>query len=317
MRKAIFISLCCIIAAMFVACSSEDSADLSSDQLQVEVGLLSDYLASSDSRSVGEDNEGDSVLVFKTEDDYRKFLAKVKKMSQAERLSYFESLGFEGAYSIVARADNELESLFDEEVDSITFTALINRYLERYENVFEFEGLKDNDVTPSLSFKNEDLHIAGNLKGYVVVANQVLNPDDYDDKFKTEDDSSISPLTPTYNGKFIEYVNANVKNGSYTSYLRVGRIGEYMAFKTETYRKKFFFFKSYSGCGHDAGLEISCMNNTRLKRYVIHHGRGQWILGDAKAADYSPRMIIRVKDFRSTLNSNKKVSNNYYNVLVR
>ncbi len=306
-----------MFAAMFAACSSEDSADLSVNQPEVKVGLLSDYLSTTEGRSVEDGAEGDSVLVFKTEEDYRRFLTMVKKMGELERISYFESLGFNGAYSVMARADKQLEAIFDEDVDSITFTASINRYLEQYENVFFFNGLATNDVTPSLPFKSEDLHIAGNLRGYVVVGNKVLQPDDYDDRFELEDDFVSGQPQPVYNGKFIEYVNASVKNGKYTSYFRVGRVGEYMAFKTETYRKKFIFFKSYSGCGHDGNLEISSTNNTRLKKYTIHHGRGQWLFGDAKAADYSPRMNIKIKDFRSTLNSNNKVSKNYFNVLVK
>ena len=120
---------------------------------------------------------------------------------------------------------------------------------------------------------------------------------------------------PVYNGGFIKYgAEVKVKNGKYTSYFRLGRIGVNMGFQLETYRRIVGFKKSDKNCCYDGDLEI--YSNGKSEKARIHNGRGNWKLYSLASA-YTPRVNMKMTNFSSTRNSNNKVSKTITNILVK
>lgn len=56
------------------------------------------------------------VLHFRDE-AYSETLRQLKNMTENERFTYFQQLGFEGAYTLWEQADRELDKIFDMESD--------------------------------------------------------------------------------------------------------------------------------------------------------------------------------------------------------
>lgn len=58
-------------------------------------------------------------------------------MTENERFTYFQQLGFEGAYILWEQADRELDKIFDmESDDSHLIQEMINTYKDKYSDIF-------------------------------------------------------------------------------------------------------------------------------------------------------------------------------------
>ena len=201
-------------------------------------------------------------------------------------------------------ADKELDRAFDlaETTDSVSGVSIIRDCVAKYDGVLKFSDTDLEDVTPSLPFNDENAELLGNKAGYVMVGEKVVPP------------KAAAP-GPVYNGGFIKYgAEVKVKNGKYSSYFRLGRIGVNMAFQLETYRRIVGFKKSDKNCCYDGDLEI--YSNGKSEKAKIHNGRGDWRLYSLATA-YSPRVNMKMTNFSSTRNSNNKVSKTITNILVK
>ena len=79
------------------------------------------------------------VLHFKDEQVYSETLRQLKNMTENERFTYFQQLGFEGAYILWEQADRELDKIFDmESDDSHLIQEMINTYKDKYSDIFSF-----------------------------------------------------------------------------------------------------------------------------------------------------------------------------------
>lgn len=105
-------------AIMFTlaSCNSNEEPAISQSLQNVEVVRLSDYLPSS-TRS----GESDKVLRFKDQAAFDSTVESLKGMSEDEKMDYFNSLGFDGAYVTLTKAHNEADQVLDriESMDSI------------------------------------------------------------------------------------------------------------------------------------------------------------------------------------------------------
>lgn len=313
MRKLISSIVITCMAIMISSCSNEMEDNYSSSQ-NPRVVNLNEYLSAESRSSVSDADE--NVLSFKDEDSYNQTVAQLKAMSEDERLDYFKKIGFEGAYTIISRADSELESIFDmDAIDSLAVNSKIKGFLEKYKNVLVFNEEDEFDVTPSLSFDGEDIKLVGSLNGYVIIDNTLYQGDPGKDSSESESDDGISKMP--YNGYFIEYDNVSVKNGSYTSYFRIGRKGTYIAFKTETCRKILFWKKYDKSCGYDGRLEIWDSRGNNKRGYDIKCGPGEWCLQGVSLSTYSPLFNGKITNFCSTRNSKNKKTKSFNNLLVR
>lgn len=252
----------------------------------------------------GAGTEADKILKFKDETAYAKTLASVKAMNDAEKVAFFNKIGFDGAYMLLNTADEELDKAFDlaETTDSISGVAIIRECVEKYNGILMFSDTDLSDVTPSLPFVDENAELLGNKNGYVMVGDNLIAP------------KAAAP-GPVYNGSFIKYgAEVKVKNGNYTSYFRLGRIGVNMAFQLETYRRILGIKKSDKNCCYDGDLEI--YSNGKSEKAIIHNGKGDWKLYSLASA-YTPRVNMKMTNFSSTRNNNNKVSKTITNILVK
>ena len=93
------------------------------------------------------------VLHFKDEQVYSETLRQLKNMTENERFTYFQQLGFEGAYILWEQADRELDKIFDmESDDSHLIQEMINTYKDKYSDIFSFNTVDLFDVTPYFPF---------------------------------------------------------------------------------------------------------------------------------------------------------------------
>jgi hypothetical protein len=219
------------------------------------------------------------VLHFKDEQTYNKTLLKVKEMDDTQKMAFFKELGFDGAYAIRARADKELDAIFDYDgTDSLYVAKLINDYKEKYSSNLAFNKFDTYDVTPYLTFTDENLALVGNASGYVVIGNSLKRPVNNSPTFDYDMNESIvypssdnvkskstragaSPIEPGFKG--FSNASLTIKNGKYKSTMTIGRIvnGNSFAIKFET-KKKVLFWKKNASASYslDLGLHSSIYN---------------------------------------------------------
>lgn len=301
MKKFLSYLTIMMMAFAIASCSNNDEPQFNavSETSDFEVITLSDSPAS---RST-EEYSAKQILKFKDQAAFDRTLAKVKDMDNSSKRTFFNEIGFEGAYMLLDKADEELDYAFDlaETVDSIAGTKIIRDCVSKYDGILKFSETDLSDVTPYLPFTDEKAELLGNNEGKLMIGNQLIAP-------------QAAP-GPVYNGGFIKYnAEVKVKNGKYTSYFRLGRIGQNMAFQLETYRRIVGIKKSDKKCGYDGDLEIS--GNGKYEKARIHNGKGDWKLYSL-ASVYSPRVTMKMTNFSSTRNSNNKVSKTIENILVK
>lgn len=321
MKKFYCIFAILMVAILSVSCSDESNVIKERDS-KIKVVTLGEYL-SAHSRTSEPGNVDEPVLDFEDEEVYLQTLEMLRGMDDEQRLDYFESIGFDGAYSIMSKADTELENIFDEyETDSIGAEVAINEYLAKYTGVLDFNEEDENDVTPSLVFEGEDLQLIGSVSGYVIIDDEFITPEnyDYDDSsIDNKDDSGDSNVRSRagFSIGFKEYTKTEVKNGKYHSYFRFGRNGNYLGFKVETYRKLFLRKKYDRRCGYDGLLEIWDSKNQNGQTYVIKTKSNTYSLKEAPAMRYAPRVNMKITDFSSTLNSDNKKTHTKLGMLIK
>lgn len=306
MKKYILLLIIFLITIAIQSCDNieQPTREQSSQDRKFEVVYI-ENLSSASTRAYSDSLQSSGpILKFRDQRAYEQTLDSVRALSEDEKISFFQQIGFEGAYMILNNANEELDIAFDraETLDSIAGVNLILNCMAKYDGVLLFNEKDSNDVTPSLPFYDEKAELLGNKDGYVMIGQEIVAP-------------QYAAPGPPYNGSFIKYkAEVKVKNGKYTSYFRLGRIGSNMGFQLETYRRILCFKKSDNNCCYDGELEI--YSNGKSEKIVIHNSKGNWKMY-SHARNYSPRINMKMKNFSSTRNSNNKVSKTILNILVQ
>lgn len=282
------------------SCNTTDEPQQKSDIIisDFEVITLNEPTAT---RSVN--NRPNQILKFKDQSALDRTLANVQEMNDSSKRAFFNEIGFEGAYTLLGKAEEELDNAFDiaESLDSVAGIKVIQDCVAKYKGVLQFSDIDLTDVTPSLPFADENAELLGNKEGKIMIGNQLISPKEAPRK--------------SNNAGFITYdARVKVKNGHYSSYFRLGRIGEYLAFQLETYRMIFGIRKHDKKCCYDGEFEI--YSNGNRGKVIIHHGRGYWKMHSIARA-YSPNVNLIMTNFCSTRNPNNKVSKTIKNILVK
>lgn len=306
MKKILFFLTVLATVLGMQSCSNADEPQIAAgtQERDYEVVYVGDLSTPTTRANVDATQTSEQILKFKDQAAYDRTLASVKAMDGAARLEFFNKIGFDGAYTLLNKADEELDKAFDlaETTDSISGVAIIRECVEKYSGILTFNETDPSDVTPSLPFVDEKAELLGNKNGYVMVGDNLIAP------------KAAAP-GPVYNGSFIKYgAEVKVKNGKYTSYFRLGRIGVNMAFQLETYRRILGIKKSDKNCCYDGNLEI--YSNGKSEKAIIHNGKGNWKLYSLASA-YTPRVNMKMTNFSSTRNNNNKVSKTITNILVK
>ena len=168
------LSACMIVSLL--SCNSENEFIGSAQETIPDVEVSTMDMWVKETRSVSE-YLNMPVLHFKDEQVYSETLRQLKNMTENERFTYFQQLGFEGAYILWEQADRELDKIFDmESDDSHLIQEMINTYKDKYSDIFSFNTVDLFDVTPYFTFTDNDLSLLGNIKGYVVIGNSLRGP---------------------------------------------------------------------------------------------------------------------------------------------
>lgn len=306
-----------------MSCSSEVPTDSSpvQDELKFKIVTLDNYLSQSsrsltipDSVSV----KNQFILSFATEADFTVMLNYLRSLSDEERIAYFDKIGFDGAYTIWSKADTELDLVLDEcdemNNDTSSIVNKLNDYRAKYNgalSVNEITTESDSiEVTPSLMFHNEDMALIGSINGYVIIEGKLIEP---------EESAPMQVKRNAHNQGFIKYkAEVCVKNGKYKSYLSFGRIGNNLAFKTQTYRKILWFTKHDNQCTYFGGLAAyKAGTKSGVSRDITNIKCGEYKIINSDAKYFSPRLDAYFYSFHCSKNMNNRATKTDKNVLVK
>lgn len=307
--KKFFIFLTVLVTVIGMhSCGNADEPmkEVTSQEADYEVVVI-DMSNHTTRATIGTSPVVDTILKFKDREAYERTLDSVKQLDEASKKRFFKKLGFNGAYSLLSKANDDFDEAFDlaETLDSISGVKVIMDCVAKYDGVLVFNDSDSvyTDVTPSLPFTDENAKLLGNKDGYVMIGNELVAP-------------KAGP-TPVYNGYFIKYnAEVKVKNGKYTSYFRLGRIGVNLAFQLETYRKVFFFKISDKNCKYNGELLIRSDNGKLAMIPMEDATCGNWKIRYL-AKDFSPIIHMTMTNFSSTRNPKNKVSKTINKILVK
>lgn len=266
-----------------LSCSNEEENTSSSNNNsspKVEVTKMSDWLPYS--RNASDSSMDMPVLHFQNEQIYHQTIERLSNMTKEERDIYFEKLGFDGAYTLWNQADEELEQIFDTE-DTLRIEKLINDYKVKYSNVFSFNTVDPYDVTPYLTFTDNEMSLVGNIKGYVVVGNTLKAPEVNTPTYDTDEETVSTralhpgPIQPGFKG--FKDASLTIKNGKYRSTMTIGRIvnGNSFAVEFKT-KKKVVFWKKSVAAGYSADLAMHSSKFNHRNRVFCPYGKEVSIL---------------------------------------
>lgn len=253
------LSACMIVSLL--SCNSENEFIGSAQETIPDVEVSTMDMWVKETRSVSE-YLNMPVLHFKDEQVYSETLRQLKNMTENERFTYFQQLGFEGAYILWEQADRELDKIFDmESDDSHLIQEMINTYKDKYSDIFSFNTVDLFDVTPYFTFTDNDLSLLGNIKGYVVIGNSLRGPKydyptyDLDEVVSATRAAEPTPIEPGFKG--FKDASLTIKNGKYKSTMTIGRIvnGNSFAVEFKTKKKQLFWKKSVKA-GYSAMLTM-------------------------------------------------------------
>ncbi len=222
--KKTFLILSTVLLLM--SCSSEgtDYANTESEK-SVEVVELNNVSATRGSASSSELTN--KVLKFRDEASYETIKKQLENMDETHRKEWFKSVGFDGAYTELSKAENELDSIFDIE-DEKKFEESVSRFKNKYANEFVFNNSDTYDLSPYLPFSDDDLELVGNINGLVMIGNQIIKPSSnspqYYDFLESNTNQSanvsLSAIEPTYEGYNVS--SLMIKEGKYQSTVQIG-----------------------------------------------------------------------------------------------
>ena len=166
-----------MVAVLAAASCSNDEVMESKNIVEpdFEVSTMGQWLPAT--RGTNEEVASMPVLHFRDQAAYERTVEKLVNMSDEQRLSFYKTINFDGAYSQLEKARTELEKIFDIE-DSLLFISEVHNYLEKYKNTYNFENEEAEDITPNLRFKSPQASLVANLDGYLAIDKKLVNAND-------------------------------------------------------------------------------------------------------------------------------------------
>ena len=308
LKKTLILTIFITNIVVLAGCSSFDEPNQKngSQISSIEVVKLKNYLPNTRGK---EPSIGDDELALKLRDreQYDSLLNELRRMSEKQRLDYFNQIGFNGAYSIMKRAEEDLDDIFNavdaNKIDSVQMDRVIKCYRENYAGIFDFSTEDLMDDTPYFKFVDENAELIGSMHGYVIVGEELIHP---------EYTTSSAP----YAGKFVTYRKSEVKlsgRGGYNSYFHLGKVGKNLAFKVVTYKQRFAHKSFDKRCVHTGALKVVGQKASIDSKFRTI---GAYCTTKVLLSDMSPYMNLTLTDFSCSRYPDKKVSKTINNILV-
>lgn len=250
-----------VLSLVTASCNNDANID-SGEYPDVKVVSVKNFL--SGTRSSVLQDEDQMVLQFKDEYAYKRTLCKLESMTDQQRVEYFNSLGFKGAYYLLNKANEELDSIFNIE-ERNAFEDRLNAFMKKYEGKISFNPDDQYDVTPFMNFTDEETCMVANQDGYVVIGDRLISPKQNTPSFNEGTYILISdatrasapgPIEPGF--KAFKNSSITIANDSKKSTMTIGRIvnGNSFAIEFVTKKKQFLWKKSVSA-SYSATLEMN------------------------------------------------------------
>lgn len=217
----------CLSLSICSCTNNEEEIDVPEHNIyqDIEVSIMGKWLPGT--RNVFNADSDMPVLHFRNEQVYYQTIAKLNEMSVEERDAYFKELGFDGAYLLWKQADDELDQIFDNE-DTLQLDRLVDEYKIKYERLFSFNTINKYDVTPYFLFTDNELSLVGNIKGYVVIGNELRTPQNNTPTYELSETpiATRAAIAGKNKSDFIGFKKAvlSIVNRNYKSTLTVGRL---------------------------------------------------------------------------------------------
>ena len=256
-------AVCCSFS--MVSCDKEESMNqFSSYTPIVEVSTMSAWQGQTRSA-----NEADMpVLRFRDQQAFDEVINNLKAMDKETALSYFRYLGFDGAYSLWHTADAELDAIFDME-DSVEICYAIENFKEKYSESFSFNPNDEFDVTPYLNFSDNQMALIGNIAGYVVIGETLVEASSYTPNFEshvfTENIQTATRAAVQPGFKAFNTGSFSISQDKFTCTMTLGRIVNGNSFAVEFVTKKKVLFwkkKVEARCTMTLGMRSSIFSHT-------------------------------------------------------
>ena len=183
MKKKLFYSIVILLSITVYSCSNNELDQDKPNLDDIEVVKMGDYIANTRG-NIPEDDYNLSVLKFRNENVYNQTLLRIKEMNIKQREDFFVGLGFNGAYTMLKEADNELDAIFDIENDD-QFLSVYSQFKSKFSDVFTFNDIDSYDLSPYLTFADDNLELLGNINGYIIIGDQIIIPNKKSPTFTT------------------------------------------------------------------------------------------------------------------------------------
>lgn len=294
-----------VSVALLGACSNSYEPNMNeANQTQsgVQVVNINDYRATTRG---GQDSY--SVLKFRDQEQCDSLCSELQEMSEEEKEAYFEKIGFEGSFSLMQKAEKEVDDIFEEayegKLDSIQMAEKIDAYKEKYAGIFDFSREGDEDCTPQYRFSDQKAQLLGATRGEVVIGEKVVMP-------------QYVTLEIPYTGEFICYEKSEVKlkgRSNYNSYFHLGKVGRTLFFKVVTYKQKFAHKVFDKECLHTGHLKVVGSKYTLDSPFTTP---GAYCNTQIPLEVMSPYMNLELTDFSCERYPDLKISKTINNILA-
>lgn len=316
---------------LFVACGSDDLLDSpdekKSDPLAgISIVKLSDY----DENATKALAQEQYVLRFADEMTYDRTVNTLKKMSLEKQIDFYETIGYETAAKQLYDADMVLDKIFDIDDDNV-FLKEYDKFKQTNKQ-FAYNAEDNYDLSPYLTFNDEDLKLVGDVNGRVIVGNKLMEPAQYavqyeifaDESDFNKIDNNVYVLKPEsytkaikplpHEPEFLGYsgVTMMIKQGKYQSTMSFGRLpdwqtGRMMVRYASQKQKK--FWKRRHPTTYRGYVQTSVMSNGNPV-YFQHNLAAKEIhlVTDEKGPAKGTRFTVKMFDFSSGCCNNQKGS---------
>lgn len=272
LKKPVNLLAVCLSMSLYSCVDNEEETYvIDHDTFQdIEVSEMGKWL--SGTRNASDTDSNMPVLYFRNEQVYHQTIAKLNEMNIEERDAYFKELGFEGAYLLWNQADEELDQIFDN-ADTLQMEKLIGDYKKKYERLFSFNTLNTYDATPYFSFTDNDLSLVGNIKGYVVIGNELKAPHNNTPTYNMGETATVTTrgaVSGKNRSDFVGFQKAtiSIKNKNAKSTMTIGRMANSFAVLFNTKKEVALWMKRVK-TDYSATLYLHSTKVYKSKHYIV------------------------------------------------
>lgn len=183
-----------VLLLAFFGCKQEEPQAILNNPQDTQA-IVSSYSTDPERASY----QGKSVLKFKDEEQFKKFLLRMEQYSQSEQLALIRQFGVESELSILKECKGEIKQLLNTIQNKEEFDAAYEKIYNRYQDKVLFNDKEDAVVYPELRAKSLIEAVIANQDGVYLIGETPIHIARYASYSERESDSNIQrvELVPT------------------------------------------------------------------------------------------------------------------------